>query len=244
MAEPLRITVWNEFRHEQQDETVAQLYPDGIHGAIASHLGGAPDLQARTASLDEPEHGLTEEVLDATDVLVWWGHVAHGEVSDPVAERVVWRVIEGMGFIALHSALHAKPFRRLMGTPCQIKWREAGEKERLWVVDTGHPIVQGLGEHIEIPQAEMYGEPCDLPTPGELVFLSWFAGGEVFRSGCCWRRGKGRVFYFRPGHESYPIFHHTGVLTVIANACRWAAPRHGPDAIVGNVKPLEDIPQE
>ena len=145
----------------------------------------AAGCYVRTATLDEPEHGLTEGVLAETDVLTWWGHMAHDEVSDEIVDRVQQRVLEGMGLIVLHSGHFSKIFKRLMGTTCNLKWREAGERERLWVVEPGHPIAQGLGEYFELPHEEMYGERFDIPAPDELVFLSWFQGGEVFRSGCC-----------------------------------------------------------
>ena len=241
MPEPIRVTVWNEYRHEKRNEQIAGLYPDGMHAAIASHLAAQPGLEARTATLDEPDHGLTDDVLAATDVLTWWGHMAHGEVRDEIAAKVADRVLEGMGLIVLHSGHFSKPFRKLMGTTCNLKWREAGERERLWVVEPAHPIVRGIGECLEIPHAEMYGERFDVPAPDTLVFVSWFQGGEVFRSGCCFYRGKGSIFYFRPGHETYPIYHHQGVLKVLANACRWAAPVPSADIYFGNAKPLEAI---
>jgi trehalose utilization protein len=191
--------------------------------------------------LDEPEHGLSQQVLAATDVLIWWGHMAHHEVSDAVVDRVHQRVLDGMGLICLHSAHYSKIFRRLMGTTCSLKWREIGEKERIWVIEPGHPIATGLPEYFEIPHTEMYGERFDIPAPDELVLLSWFAGGEVFRSGCCFYRGRGKVFYFRPGHETLPIYHQAEVLQVITNAVRWAAPVAGPTPTFGNVQPLEPI---
>ena len=160
-----------------------------------------------TATLDEPEHGLTDEVLAKTDVMLWWGHMAHGEVSDAVVDKVHQRVLEGMGLIVLHSGHFSKIFKRLMGTTCNLKWREAGEKERLWVVNPAHPIADGLSDYFEIPHTEMYGEPFGIPEPDSLVFVSWFAGGEIFRSGCCYYRGQGKVFYFRPGHETFPIYY-------------------------------------
>ncbi len=224
MTNKIRVTVWNEYRHEKESEEVARIYPQGIHGAIAGFLNDQPDITARTATLDEPEHGLTDEVLASTDVLIWWGHMAHGEVSDAVIDRVQVRVLNGMGLIALHSAHFSKIFRRLMGTSCSLKWREIGERERLWVVLPGHPIVEGLGEYFEIPHCEMYGEYFDIPQPDELVFISWYQGGEVFRSGCCFYRGRGKVFYFKPGHETLPIYHQPEVQRVIVNAVRWAAP--------------------
>ncbi len=241
MNNPIRVTVWNEYRHEKLDEKVARIYPEGIHGAIARYLRAQPGMEVRTATLDEPQHGLSDEVLAQTDVLTWWGHMAHAEVSDEVVDKIQARILEGMGLIVLHSAHFSKIFRRMMGTTCNLKWREAGERERLWVVEPGHPIAEGLGEFIEIPHAEMYGERFDIPQPDALVFISWFQGGEVFRSGCCFHRGRGKIFYFRPGHETYPIFHQEEVLKVIANAVRWAAPTGGPTPTFGNVKPLESL---
>lgn len=237
----IRVTVWNEFRHEKIHEEVAKVYPDGIHNVIADFLKRYPEIQVRTATLDEPEHGLTQEVLDGTDVLIWWGHMAHNEVKDEVVERVYGKILNGMGLIVLHSGHLSKIFRKLMGTSCMLKWREAGEKERIWVVEPGHPIAEGLGEYFEIPHTEMYGERFDIPKPDELVFISWFKGGEVFRSGCCFYRGKGKIFYFRPGHETFPIYYQPEVQRVIYNAVRWAAPVKGPEIRFGNVKPLEEI---
>jgi trehalose utilization protein len=240
MSTSPRVTVWNEYRHEKKSEQIAQLYPEGIHGAIASHLQGA-GLAVKTATLDEPEHGLTDELLAQTDVLVWWGHMAHHEVADAVVDKVHRRILEdGMGLIVLHSGHFSKIFKRLMGTSCNLKWREASERERIWVVSPGHPIAAGVGQYFEIPHAEMYGEHFDIPEPDTLVFISWFQGGEVFRSGCCFHRGRGKIFYFRPGHETYPIYHQAEVLKVITNAVHWAAPVSGTEVTFGNVKiPLE-----
>jgi trehalose utilization protein len=235
-----RVTVWNEYRHERNNDAVAALYPQGMHEAIAAPLRAA-GLEVATATLDEPEHGLTDARLDATDVLVWWGHRAHAEVSDAVADQVRRRVVErGMGLVALHSSHFSKPFMGLMGTGCFLKYRVAGEMERLWVVDPGHPVAAGIDDVIELEREEMYGEPFDVPPPDELVFISWFKGGEVFRSGCAWRRGLGRVFYFRPGHETFPTYHHPQIQRVILNAVRWAAP--SPDLrppVRGRRAPLE-----
>ena len=201
------------------------------------------ELEVRTATLDEPDHGLGGDVLDTTDVLVWWGHLAHDDVSDATVERVKARVLEGMGFVALHSAHFSKPFKALMGTTCDLKWREANDRERLWVVAPGHPIAAGIGERITLESEEMYGEHFDIPQPDELVFVSWFSGGEVFRSGACWRRGAGRVFYFRPGHETYPTYHNPQIQRVIVNGVNWAAPTGGATPVYGNAKPLEDMPE-
>ena len=241
MNNSIRVTVWNEYRHEKLDKEVARIYPQGIHGAIATYLRAQPGMEVHTATLDEPQHGLSDEVLAETDVLTWWGHMAHAEVSDEVVDKIQARIVDGMGLIVLHSAHFSKIFRRMMGTTCNLKWREAGERERLWVVEPGHPIAEGLGEFIEIPHAEMYGERFDIPQPDTLVFVSWFQGGEVFRSGCCYHRGRGKIFYFRPGHETYPIFYQEEVLKVIGNGVRWAAPVSGPAPTFGNVKPLESL---
>ena len=239
MTENLRVTVWNEYRHEKSDEEVAEVYPNGIHAAIAASLETA-GFEACTATLDESEHGITDEVLDATDVLVWWGHIAHDEVEDAVVEKVRRRVlVDGMGLIVLHSGHFSKIFKSLMGTTCDLKWREGDDRERLWVVSPGHPISEGLGEYIEIEREETYGEFFDVPPPEELVFVSWFSGGEVFRSGLCYLRGRGKIFYFRPGHETLPTYHNPQVLRVIANAVRWAAPTPGAASTFGNVPPTE-----
>lgn len=228
----LSVIVWNEFQHERESAAVRAIYPDGLHVVIADALRrlpglgrGAAMLDVSTATLDEPDHGLGAARLDACDVLVWWGHKAHGQVADTVVERVQRRVLEGMGLIVLHSGHFSKIFRRLMGTNCSLKWREADEKERIWVVEPSHPIAAGLPECFELPYEEMYGERFDVPAPDETVFISWFEGGEVFRSGLCWQRGHGRIFYFRPGHEAYPSYHDAHVQRVLANAVQWAAPR-------------------
>ena len=241
MANTIRVTVWNEYRHERESEQIGAVYPDGIHGAIAAGLGQDARFTVRTATLDEPEHGLTEAVLAETDVLTWWGHKAHGDVDDAIVERVHRRVLAGMGLLVLHSAHFSKIFKRLMGTSCDLKWREANEKERIWVVAPGHPIAAGLGEFIEIEHEEMYGEHFDIPEPENLVFVSWFAGGEVFRSGACYTRGAGRIFYFRPGHETYPTYENPDVRRVIANAAEWAAPRGVTPPNYGNTLPVEPI---
>ncbi len=224
MAKQIVVTVWNEFRHERKNEKIAKIYPKGMHAAIADSLNRAGGIKAGLAALDEDEHGLGEKVLAATDVLIWWGHMAHNEVRDEIVDRVQSHVIAGMGIILLHSAHFSKIFRRLMGTTCSLKWREAGERELLWCTRPGHPIAAGLPDPIILEHTEMYGEFFDVPEPEETIFISNFAGGEVFRSGCTWRRGAGKVFYFRPGHETYPIFHDANVLKVIENAVRWAAP--------------------
>ncbi len=238
----IRVTVWNEFIHERENERVAEVYPEGIHNAIAGYLKNLERLDVRTATLNQPDHGLGDQTLNTTDVLIWWGHIAHDKVDDRIVDKIYKRVIlDGMGLIVLHSAHFSKIFKRLMGTTCNLKWREIGEKERLWIVNRGHPITDGLGEYVEIEHAEMYGEPFDIPPPDELIFISWFKGGEVFRSGCCFYRGAGKIFYFRPGHETYPIYHDRSILKIIGNAVYWASPVRGVKARFGRTEPLEDL---
>jgi trehalose utilization protein len=225
-GQTLRVTVWGEGRHEQTDPDVARRYPTGMHGAVAEavrrNLGDGVDV--RTAVLDEPEQGLPDDVLEATDVLTWWGHAAHEEVDDALVERLHQRVLAGMGLVVLHSGHHSKIFRRLMGTTCNLLWRNEGDRELVWTVAPSHPIAAGVPNPIVIPAHEMYGEYFDIPVPDELVFISSFTGGEVFRSGCTFRRGNGKVVYFSPGDQDYPVYHHPDVQRVLANAVAWSAP--------------------
>ncbi len=237
----IRTIVWGENIHEQINESVRSLYPEGMHATIASALKQDVAIAASTATMQEPEHGLSQERLAETDVLIWWGHQDHGGVSDDVVERVANRVFEGMGLIVLHSGHFSKIFKRLMGTPCALKWREAGERERVWVVNRGHPIAAGLDEHFVLENEEMYGEQFSVPEPLETIFISWFAGGEVFRSGMTWRRGAGNIFYFRPGHETYPTYHDANVQTVLRNAVKWA---HNPQGRWTGVHDAPNIPVE
>jgi trehalose utilization protein len=243
MSETIRVTVWNEGIHEKRSPKVAAIYPFGIHGAIAEGLRLYPDFQVRTATQEEDEHGLTEEVLQQTDVLTWWGHLAHKDVRDDVVERVYRRVVsDGMGLIVLHSGHHSKLFRKLTGTSADLKWREhERENERIWIIDPSHPVSAGLPQWIDIEREEMYGERFDIPQPDHLVMISWFKGGEVFRSGCCFHRGQGKIFYFRPGHETFPTYYHAQVRQVIANAVRWARLSAVEQPYYGNFQPLEKL---
>jgi trehalose utilization protein len=242
MAEGIRVTVWNEGVHEKTSEAVRKVYPKGMGHVIASYLKKQEGIRSvRVSQLEDPEQGITEKILQNTDVMTWWGHTAHDKVDDAKVDLVHRRVMEGMGLIVLHSGHMSKIFRRLMGTGCMLKWREYGEKERLWVVDPAHPITNGLPDHFEIEKTEMYGEHFDIPQPDQLVFVSWFEGGEVFRSGCCWHRGRGKVFYFRPGHETFPIYHNEQVMRVILNGVKWAAPGGVTGITRDHFLPLEPI---
>lgn len=236
----LNVTIWNEFVHEKIHDEVRNVYPTGIHTALAEGLQN-PEFIIRTATLDQPEHGLTDDVLDSTDVLLWWGHMAHDQVSDEIVSKVVKRVQDGMGLIVLHSGHFSKPFKALMGTSCDLKWREAGEQEIIWSVNPTHPIAAGITGPIIIEHEEMYGEFFDIPAPDELVFVSNFEGGEVFRSGCTFKRGHGNIFYFRPGHETYPTYYNPEVLKVITNAINWAHSTAGKQTF-GNSQPVRALP--
>lgn len=219
----IRVTVWNEYYHETISEAVRAIYPEGIHGAIAAFLSKEEDFEVRAVAMTDPDFGLSDEVLNSTDVLLWWAHVKHHEIPDEIAAKVKERVLKGMGFIALHSAHLCKPFTMLMGTSCGLRWRDR-DRERIWNVNPSHPIAQGIGDFFELEQEEMYGEYFDIPVPEDLIFLGWFKGGEVFRSGCTFRRGYGKIFYFQPGHEEHPTYYNSNVQTIIKNAVRWAAP--------------------
>jgi len=236
-----RITVWNEYLHEKE-EKIAAIYPQGIHSVIAGFLQKETDFTVRTATLEEAEHGLTDDALENTDVLIWWGHMAHGQVSDCVVEKVYERVLGGMGLVVLHSGHKSKIFMKLMGTTCSLRWREADENMRLWTIEPSHPIAQGIPDNIEIEAEEMYGERFDIPVPDALVFAGWFKGGEVFRSGCCFTRGAGKIFYFQPGHETYPIYKNEYIQKIIVNAARWA--RSEKRASSGNNPKGQSAPME
>ncbi|ADL53848.1 ThuA domain-containing protein [Clostridium cellulovorans] len=230
----LKVTIWNEYIHEREDEHIKKIYPKGIHDCIAEFLGREKDIEIQIATLDMYEHGLTEEVLMNTDVLIWWGHRAHEKVEDVIVDRVKKRVLQGMGLIALHSAHHSKIMKELLGTTLNLRWRH-GDRERVWCIDHSHPIAEGLPDYFELENEEMYGEAFDIPKPDDVIFLGWFAGGEVFRSGCTFTRGKGKIFYFQPGHEEYPIYYKPEIQKIITNAIRWAKP------INMNNAPLECI---
>lgn len=217
----IKVTIYNEFYHERFHDEVKAVYPEGIHMALKDQL--SDEFEVRTVTLDTVDT-LTEELLNDTDVLLWWGHVQHDKVPDEVAERVQRAVLDGMGAIFLHSGHHSKPFRKLMGTSCNLTWREDGDYELVWNIKPSHPITQGIGRFFKLDHEETYGEPFTVPEPDELVLIGSYEGGEVFRAGCCYRRENGKIFYFQPGHETFPTFYHKDVVRIIRNAIHWAAP--------------------
>lgn len=224
MAKTINVTIWNEYRHEKSDENVAKLYPNGLHAAIGEFLSKNDDIKITLAALDDPDQGLPDEVLNNTDVLLWWGHMNHGEVKDDLVERIRQRVyVGGMGFIALHSAHHSKPFRAIVGTTGNLLWGD-NQKEIIWNIMPSHPIAAGIPAHFELPEEELYAEPFQIPQPDAHIFEGWYEHGYVFRTGCTFLRGAGRVFYFQPGHETCPSFYDANVQRIITNGVRWAAP--------------------
>ena len=234
-----RVLVWNEFLHEKKDDGVRAIYPEGIHKTIAEFLK-TDDLEIKTATLDDEECGLTQEVLDNTDVLIWWGHMGHQLVPDEIAMRVRDAVLEGMGMIFLHSAHHSKPFKFLLGTSCNLGWRENGDREYVWVCDPSHPIAEGIDRYIKLEHEETYAEPFSIPEPDKLIFIGSYEGGDVLRAGCCYRRGYGKIFYFQPGHETFPTYHNPQIIRVIKNAIHWAYNDYRKEIDCPNIKKIEE----
>ena len=224
MANKIRVTVWNEYRHEKSEEFIREIYPKGIHGCVKDFLDQHDDLEVRLAALDDPDQGLPDDVLNNTDVLMWWGHMAHGDVDDAVVQSLKKRVYDaGRGFVAMHSAHMSKPFREIVGTSGKLLWGD-DQHEILWNVLPSHPITAGVPEYVDLGTEEMYGEPFMIPQPDELLFISWFEHGYVFRSGCTYHRGRGKVFYFQPGHEACRSFYNEYVQKILYNGVKWAAP--------------------
>ena len=218
----MKVLVWNENEHEKTVPRVTELYPKGLHGYIKSFLE-SEECEVVTATLDDDNCGISEELLKTIDVVIWWGHMAHAKVPDNVVDMLQKYILGGMGLICLHSAHYSKIFKRMMGTSCSLKWRD-GARERLWVIKPNHPIAEGIPETFSLEPEEMYGEAFDIPEPSEVIFLGWFNGGEVFRSGCTFVRGNGKIFYFQPGHETNPSLQNPHVQRIIKNAVRWACP--------------------
>ena len=220
----LKVTIWNEFRHEKTKEAVKAIYPNGLHAVIGEFLGEDESLEIRLAALDDPDQGLPDEVLEDTDVLIWWGHMAHKEVDDALVEKIRKRVYLGqMGFIALHSGHHSKPFKAIVGTNGNLQWGR-NQKEIVWNMSPGHPIAAGIPDHFLIESEELYAEPFYIPQPEELIFGAWFEDGFIFRAGCVFHRGAGRVFYFQPGHETCKSFFNPYVRRIIKNAVDYVKP--------------------
>ena len=233
----IRVTIFNENHHDRFNEKAKATYPNGMHSAIKEALDADGRFETTIALQDMPSHGLTDEVLENTDVLFWWGHVLHGEGDEAIVAKVCDRVLQGIGLVVLHSGHFSKVFKKLMGTTCNLKWRESGDLERIWTVKPSHPIAAGLPEFFELPSEETYGEHFDIPDPDEVVFASWFSGGEIFRSGCCFERGNGKIFYFRPGHETFPTFYDENVRKVLVNAAIWAGAQGGVRQFYGHWLP-------
>ena len=238
----IKVTVWNEYGDDQRESAVSNVYPNGMHKTIADFLNKDTEILARVSVLSEIDQGLSEATLNETDVLIWWGHTLHDKVEDVNVKRVIDRVQRGMGIIFLHSAHKSKPFMELMGTSGYLCWREAHEKERIWTVTPSHPIANGIPEQFVLEHEEMYGEPFGIPEPLDTVFIGWFQGGNVFRSGVTFRREYGKIFYFQPGHETYPVYHHETIQKVIINAVKWARPVVKVSSLnCPNVPPLETL---
>jgi len=223
MSEKIKVTIYNEYIEEKKDPAAVKNYPDGMHNTIKDFLDKNPNLEVTAVTMELPDCGLTRELLDGTDVLLWWGHGHHGDISNEITRRVKNRVLDGMGFIPLHSAHMSKPFLALMGTSCRLHWCD-DHKEVMWTVTPGHPIAKDVPEYFVLESEEMYGEPFGIPNPDEVVFIGWFNHGNVFRSGVTFRRGNGKIFYFQPGHPSNPSYNNPHVLKIIENAVIWAKP--------------------
>ena len=219
-AKPIRVRVWCE------GTAPKSVYPNDIDGAIADSLRKQPGLDVSSARLDSADAGLSDASLDATDVLVWWGRLRHADLPDSRARAIAARVRAGkLGFVALHASCLSKPFVELMGGRCELGgWREDGRPERVEITTPGHPIARGISPFL-IPRTSMFAEPFRVPMPETVVMTSTFDRGETFRSGLTWAVDKGRVAYFRPGHDGFPIFFHPSVRQVIANAVTWTAGR-------------------
>ncbi len=236
----IRVLVWNEFKHERTKEKVAAIYPDGIHNAIAEFLGKEEDIVVRTATQDQENCGITQELLDETDVIIWWGHALHKDVPDEVAKMVKDAVLDGMGAIFLHSAHHSKPFKMLMGTSCNLTWRESGDSEIVWVIDPAHPITRDVDRYFKLDGEETYGEPFTIPNPDKVLLIGSYSGGEVIRAGCLYERVNGKIFYFQPGHETFPTYKVPEVQSIIRNAVRFVAPTYRQKVTCPHVRNIND----
>ena len=225
-----KVVVWSE-GSANVDEGSKKVYPEDINTAIAEGL--AP-LKARgweivKATLGDPDQGISDELLAGTDVLIWWGHKKHGEVKNELVDKIDQRVRDGkMGFIATHSSHFAKPFKKLMGTACS--WGEYvvdGTSVEILVKEPSHPICRGV-RSFKLPKIERYGEPFAVPAPEAVPLDGRYTKPDgktaPARMGLCWAVGKGKVFYFTPGHETYDDYYRPEVRRIFVNAVQWAAP--------------------
>ncbi len=240
----IKVVVWNEFRHEKRSERARANYPDGIHAKIKEFLDVEEDLEVTLAALDDEYQGLPDSLLENTDVLIWWGHMAHGEVSDELVAKIQDRVYKGkMGFIALHSAHHSKPFKAIVGTNGNLTWGR-DQKEIIWNLAPSHPIAAGIPDHFILESEELYAEPFYIPQPDALIFGGWFEDGNIMRSGACFNRGAGKLFYFQPGHEYCRAFHNEYVQRIIRNAVYWVKPETSFPIAEGCIKQTVKITDE
>jgi len=238
----INVLIWCEYVSDRDNPDAVKVYPEGIHKQLYDFLSKVNEYNVITATLHEPDFGLSDQRLEWADVIIWWGHGAHDKVPDEVADRVVDAIHRGCGFIPLHSSHNSKPFKKLMGTVCNLRWR-ADDRERIYTIAPHHPIAFNVPDFFEIPNEEMYGERFDIPAPAEIIFLGWFAGGELFRSGITYDRGFGKIFYFQPGHETCPTFMIPEVQQIIINAVSWASKkeqRSRLDSSLPNFPPEDD----
>ena len=217
---PLRVRVWCE------GTAPKSVYPQDIDGVLGDDLRRRAGLEVSLARLGQSDAGLADAALDATDVLIWWGRLRHDDLPEARSKAIVERVKAGrIGFVALHASCASKPFKTLMGTPCEPRgWRDDGQPEHVEIKAPAHPIARGVAA-FTIPKTAMYLEPFAVPAPETVVLVSSWGPNETFRSGLTWTIGEGRVVYFRPGHDAFPVLFHTSVRQVIYNAALWAAKR-------------------
>lgn len=227
---PIRVTFWHEFRHEKTKPAAMALYPDGLHAYLKSVLE-CDDIEITLAALDDPNQGITDELLENTDVLMWWGHAYHNEVDDELVEKIRQRVYAGMGFLPLHSAHHSKPFQRIIGCTGNLRWGR-NQKAIIWNLAPWHPIAQGVPMSFQLTE-ELYSEPFYIPKPDEIIFGTWFEDGNLFRGGLTFRRGLGKIFYFHTGHETVDSLKNENVHRIIKNAIYWCAPDAKADFYTG-----------
>ena len=217
----INVTIWNEFRHEKTVEAAKKLYPDGLHAFIRDFLE-CEQVKVTLAALDDENQGLSDDLLKSTDVLIWWGHMAHGEVKDELVEKIYNRVHSGMGLICLHSAHGSKVFKKVLSSTGTLAWGR-NQKCVIWNLAPTHPIAAGVPLHFELFE-ELYSEPFAIPKPDDLIFTTWYEDGYIFRGGATFTRGLGKIFYFHPGHETCDSYYNEHVQTIIKNAVRFCAP--------------------